>query len=136
MSPCVERLSSSSSTACSVSAMLSPVSPSATGKTLRSLTSSRRASSSASERWTTLRKRTRLGSAKVAARLRLGDLARLEAAGADVDALRRARLGDADLLQVRVEASLGRDHGVRAALAEGRALSAGVTDTGHCGREA
>jgi hypothetical protein len=32
------------------------------------LTSSRRASSSASERWTTARKRTRLGSAKAAGR--------------------------------------------------------------------
>ena len=42
-----ERRSSSSSTARSVSAMLSPVSPSATGKTFRSLTSWRRASSCA-----------------------------------------------------------------------------------------
>ena len=44
--PC--RRSSSSSTARSVSAMLSPVSPSATGNTLRSLTSSRRDSRCAS----------------------------------------------------------------------------------------
>ena len=66
----------------------------------------------------------------------LGDLARLEAAGADVDALRGTGHRDAHLLQIRVEPALGRDHGVRAALAEGRALAAGVTDTGHCGREA
>ena len=88
ISPLSARRSSSSSTARSVSAMLSPVSPSATGNTFRSLTSSRRASSSASERWTTARNRTRDGSAKVAGRLGLGDLARLEAARADVDALR------------------------------------------------
>ncbi len=43
-------------------AMLSPVSPSATGNTLRSLTSERRLSSSASEDATTLRNRMRLSS--------------------------------------------------------------------------
>jgi hypothetical protein len=52
----------------SVSAMLSPVSPSATGKTLRSLTSWRRASSWASPAATTARKRVRLVSAATAGR--------------------------------------------------------------------
>src|SRR5690242_17644957 len=45
-----------------VIAMLSPVSPSATGKTLRSFTSCRRASSSAYAAATALRNRSRLGS--------------------------------------------------------------------------
>src|SRR4029077_387627 len=54
------RRSSSASTARNVSAMLSPVSPSATGNTLRSLTSSRRDSRCASAPATAARKRTRL----------------------------------------------------------------------------
>src|SRR5689334_18726855 len=136
ISPCVERLSSSLSTARSVSAMLSPVSPSATGKTLRSLTSSRRDSSCARAASRTRRKRRRLGSATIGDRpkLRLGYLARFEAARAHIDALGSAALNDPDLLDVDVEATLGRDHGVRATLAKGGALAAGVTDSGHrCG---
>src|SRR4051794_32229760 len=54
--------SSSVSTARIVIAMLSPVSPSATGKTLRSFTSARRLSSSAQAVATALRKRTMEGS--------------------------------------------------------------------------
>src|SRR4051812_2134462 len=54
--------SSSASTARIVIAMLSPVSPSATGKTLRSFTSERRLSSSAQAVATALRKRTMEGS--------------------------------------------------------------------------
>ena len=61
-SPSAARRSSSASTARSVSAMLSPVSPSATGKTLRSLISPRRDSRCCSAPSTTVRKRTRLGS--------------------------------------------------------------------------
>ena len=76
-------------TRCSVSAMLSPVSPSATGKTLRSLISSRRDSRCASA------PSTRRGSGRGSGRTRraaapeldrLGDLAGLEAARADVHA--------------------------------------------------
>src|SRR6201999_358666 len=63
--------------------------------------------------------------------LGLRDLARLEAARADVHALRRAVLDDPDLLEVRVEPPLGGDHRMRAALAERRPLPAGVTDLGH-----
>ena len=54
------RRSSSASTARRVKAMLSPVSPSATGNTLRSLTSSRRDSRCASAPTTAARNRTRL----------------------------------------------------------------------------
>src|SRR5215213_411115 len=118
--------------------MLSPVSPSATGNTLRSLTSSRRASSSASAPSTTARKRIRLGSATAGRppRLRLGDLAGLQAARAHVHAPRRtARLPDAHLLQVRVEPPLGGDHRMGAGLPERGALAAGMTDSSHCGRE-
>ncbi len=108
------RRSTSSRQARSVSAMLSPVSPSATGKTLRSLISARRDSRCARAPSTAARKRTRLGSgrgdgtARTARRARraldgLGDLAGLEAAGADVDALGRLADEDPDLLQVRVE---------------------------------
>src|SRR4051812_20555173 len=137
ISPCVERWSSSLSTARRVSAMLSPVSPSATGKTLRSLTSSRRDSRCARAASMTRRKRRRLGSATALRGLSscLRDLASLEAARADVDALRCPVLDDANLLDVHVEATLGRDHRVRAALAEGRALTAGMTDSGHRGAE-
>src|SRR6185437_3772090 len=56
----MSRRSSSASTARRVSAMLSPVSPSATGKTLRSLTSWRRDSRWASAPATAARNRTRL----------------------------------------------------------------------------
>src|SRR3954447_6850889 len=115
--------------------MLSPVSPSATGKTLRSFTSSRRDSKCASAASTTRRKRRRLGSATRGGdpRLRLGDLAGLQAARADIRALRCAVLDDAHLLKVRIEATLGGDHRVRAALPEGGALAAGVTDSSHGG---
>lgn len=44
----------------------------------------------------------------------LDDLAGLDAARADVLAARGLALKDADLLQVRVEATLGRDHRVAA----------------------
>ena len=43
-------------------------------------------------------------------RLRLGDLAGLQAARADVHANRAVTLGDADLLEIRIEAALGGDH--------------------------
>src|SRR5689334_19413133 len=133
ISPCVDRLSSSVRTARRVSAMLSPVSPSATGKTLRSLTSSRRDSRCASAASMTRRKRRRLGSATARRGPGSGlrDLASLQAARTDIDALRRSVLDDADLLHVHVEATLGGDHRVRAALAEGRALTTGMTDSGH-----
>src|SRR3712207_4161590 len=126
--------SSSVRTARRVSAMLSPVSPSATGKTLRSLTSCRRASRCASPAATTARKRARFVSyaTPAVARLeRLGDLAGLEAAGADVRPRRLAVVEDPDLLQVRVEAPLRGDHGVAAAVPERGALAAHVTDLGH-----
>ena len=61
----------------------------------------------------------------------LGDLAGLEAAGADVDALRAPVLVDADLLEVRVEAAPRSDHRVASRVPERGALSAGVTDLGH-----
>src|SRR3954451_224952 len=68
--------SSSASTARMVIAMLSPVSPSATGKTFRSLTSRRRRSSSAHAVATARRNRTMLGSGTLqtytAARKRFG----------------------------------------------------------------
>src|ERR687885_2737262 len=131
--------SSSSRHACSVSAMLSPVSPSATGKTLRSLISARRDSRCASAPSTTARKRTRLGSgsdgtaraASAPGLQRLRDLAGLQAARADVDPARRLADHDADLLEVRVQPPLGRHHRVAAAVAEGGALPAAVTDLGH-----
>src|SRR5687768_14897299 len=132
--------------------MLSPVSPSATGKTLRSLTSSLRASRLAYAAVTTRRKRWMLGSAMRRGESRptapgsearaavtggpsggLGDLVGLEAAGADVDAPGAAGLGDPDLLQVRLEAPLGGDHRVAPGLAERRSLAAAVTDPRHRG---
>ena len=112
------RRSISSSTARSVSAMLSPVSPSATGKTLRSLISSRRDSRCASAPSTTARKRRRLGSADTpeAEQPTVGsdgllDLAGLEAARADVDAAGRpvddratfCRFGSKRRLVARIE---------------------------------
>src|SRR5436305_7281006 len=145
--------SSSSSTARMVMAMLSPVSPSATGKTLRSLTSWRRASSSAYAAATALRNRTRLGSGTgrfytdmpdrfhlSAGTVRgrdgldgLGDLTRLKATRADILAAGGAGHEDADLLEVGVEASLGGHHRVAAAMPERRALSAHVTHLRHGG---
>ena len=62
---------------------------------------------------------------------RLGYLARLQAAGADVHTARSAVIVDSDLLQVGIEASLRRDHRVTAAMPERRALTAGMTDLGH-----
>src|SRR4051794_39972789 len=61
----------------------------------------------------------------------LGDFARFQAAGTDVLAARRAAYEDADLLQVRVEAALRRDHRVRAAVPERGAFTADMTDLGH-----
>jgi hypothetical protein len=63
------------------------------------------------------------------------NLASLEAARADVNALGRPALDDTDLLDIHVETTLGRDHRVRAALAKGRALAAGMTDSSHRGGE-
>src|SRR5687768_1320171 len=60
----------------------------------------------------------------------LGDLPGLEAARADVDALRAPVLIDADLLEVRVEAAPGGDHRVASRVPERRTLPAGVTDLG------
>ena len=119
------------STARRVSAMLSPVSPSATGNTFRSLTSRRRVSNSASAPSTTALKRMRLGSATtdfsfalrsaetptrpagdVTPRLGLGDLAGLQTARANVHALRRAAIGNPHFLKICVEPALGRDHRV------------------------
>src|SRR5947207_8371582 len=62
---------------------------------------------------------------------RLGYLARLQAAGADVHTARSAVIVDSDLLQVGIEASLRRDHRVTAAMPERRTLAAGMTDLGH-----
>src|SRR5690242_17039484 len=58
---------------------------------------------------------------------RLGDLVGLQTASADVGAERATVLLDPDLLQVRLEAALRRDHRVAAGLAEGRLLAAAVT---------
>ena len=130
------RRSSSAITARSVWTMLSPVSPSATGNTLRSLTSWRRASSCAQAEATTLRKRSMEGSGTEVSRGSLGGLGhlpRFEAAGADVHAPRRAAVIDPDLLKIGVEAPLGRDHRVAAAVPEGRALAARMTNLGHSG---
>src|SRR4051795_2548572 len=131
------RRSTSSRHARSVSAMLSPVSPSATGKTLRSLISARRVSRGASAPSTTARKRTRLGSGSGTAGARapralqrLRDLAGLQAARADIDAARRLADDDPDLLEVRVEPPPRRHHRVAAVVAEGGALPAAVTDLG------
>src|SRR4051794_16345682 len=129
--------SSSSTTARMVIAMLSPVSPSATGKTLRSLTSPRRLSNSVSAAVTTRLKRTRDSSgtegfytfppprvAPAPQRVLDGllDLLCLQAAGADVLPPRRLPDEDADLLEVRVEAPPCGHHRVAAAVPERRAL--------------
>src|SRR5437868_1790502 len=65
----------------------------------------------------------------------LGDLARLEAAGAYVGAKGAAVLLDPHLLQVRVEAALGGDHRVASGLAERGSLAAAVTYLGHRSRD-
>src|SRR3954451_3973957 len=119
--------------------MLSPVSPSATGNTLRSLISARRDSRCASAPSTAARKRTRLGSGRDGGTARtsapgsdgLDDLAGLQAARADVDALRRLAHEDPHLLEVRVEPAPRRHHRVRAAVSERGTLPAAVTHLGH-----
>src|SRR3954453_6449946 len=126
--------------------MWSPVSPSATGKTLRSLISWRRVSRCASAPWTATRKRTRLGSdtsatvagpaadsarASAAGLDGLGDLAGLEAPRADIHATRGLADEDPDLLQVRIEAPLGGAHGVAAALTESGTAPAAVANLRH-----
>src|ERR1700761_5922825 len=65
----------------------------------------------------------------------LGDLVGLQAASADVGAERATVLLDPDLLQVRLEAALRRDHRVAAGLAEGRFLAAAVTYLCHTTRD-
>src|SRR5215211_2553536 len=137
----VRRFSSASSTALIVPAMLSPVSPSATGNTFRSLISSRRSSRCAWATATTRWKRSTDGS-PIAGRIIaieralralgvLGDLVGLQAAGADVDASRAPGIFDPDLLQVRLEAPARGHHRVAARVAESWALSAAEADLGH-----
>jgi PAS domain S-box-containing protein len=66
----------------------------------------------------------------------LGHLVGLQAARADVNAPRpAARILDADLLQVRVEAPPGGDHRVTPRVAERGALAAAVADLGHRTRD-
>src|SRR4030095_6742732 len=92
-----------------VSAMLSPVSPSATGNTLRSFTSWRRAPRCRGAVDTTRRKRSMEGSGMSRAPIispprppchaggllgGLGDLVGLQAAGADVDTADATAVGD------------------------------------------
>ena len=134
-------LSSSSSTWRMVSAMLSPVSPSATGNTLRSLISLRRSSRWASATPTRWRKRTidesgtaREPTARTPLRVLL-DLVGLQAARADVDAAGSATVVDANLLQVRVEAPAGGDHRVAARVAERGTLATAEADLGHRTRD-
>src|SRR4029079_7900786 len=129
---------SSSTTARMVSAMLSPVSPSATGKTFRSLTSWRRFSSSPSAAVTTRLKRIRLSSAGIRTLFYtkegsggLRNFSRLEAAGADVLAPGSPPDVDADLLEVRVEAPLRGHHGVAAAVPERGPLSTRIAHLCH-----
>src|SRR4051812_13200822 len=110
--------------------MLSPVSPSATGKTFRSLISWRRDSRCANAPSSATRNRTRLGSDTEDAKA-LGDLAGLEAARADVHAPWRLAHEDPHLLQVGIEAALRGHHGVASAVAEPRAPTAAVTDLRH-----
>src|SRR6202035_323323 len=142
--------SSSSSTALSVSTMLSPVSPSATGNTLRSLTSSLRDSRCGRAPATAGLNRIRFVSvtkpllANAAYPLQgtalgcsegLRDLAGLKTPRAHVYATGCLADEDLDLLQVGVEAPLGRDHRVTAAVAERGALPAAVTYLGHDDRQ-
>ena len=100
--PC--RRSSSSSTARSVSAMLSPVSPSATGKTLRSLTSWRRDSRCAIAPATSARKRSRLVSVTRSA----SSCPPEHAAGSPARATRNARQGYATIGGAAAAAGLPR----------------------------
>src|SRR6185312_4287085 len=65
----------------------------------------------------------------------LGDLVALQAASADVGADGATVLLDPDLLQVRLEAALRRDHRVAAGLAESRLLAAAVTYLCHGTRD-
>ena len=58
----------------------------------------------------------------------LCDLAGLQAARADVDTTRRARVVDADALKVGIETAIGGNHRVAAAVAEGRTLRADVAN--------
>src|SRR5689334_21825802 len=62
---------------------------------------------------------------------RLGDLAALEAACADVGARRLPVEHDADALQVRVEAALRGDHRVAPVVTEARLLPADGANLGH-----
>src|SRR5205085_3603223 len=96
-----------------------------------SLTSWRRASNAASAPATTARKRRSAGSLRVSERF--GDLAGLQAAGAHVHPPRGGADHDPNLLEVRVETALGRDHRMAAALAEGGALPGGAGGRGHAG---
>src|ERR1700744_1393541 len=66
---------------------------------------------------------------------RLRYLVALQTASADVGAEGAAVLLDPDLLQVRLEAALRRDHRVAAGLAEGRFLAAAVTYLCHTTRD-
>src|SRR3954469_13908015 len=61
------------------------------------------------------------------------DLARLEAAGADVGALGDTLDEDAHALQVRFEAALGRHHRVAPVVAEAGLATAQRADFGHRG---
>src|SRR6201999_3879911 len=113
--------------------MLSPVSPSATGKTFRSLTSWRRASSAARPASTSARKRRMAGSLTqlilrrqaaptrrpVAGLTGLCDLPGLKAARADVHTTRRTAVVDPHPLKVGIEAAICGNHRVAAAVAEG-----------------
>src|SRR6478672_4695619 len=116
---------------------MTPVSPSATGKTFWSLISSRRDSRWTSAPATTARKRSRLGSDTLCAPGLdgLGDLAGLQAARADVLAAGRRAHEDPHLLEVRIEASPSGHHRVAPAVAEGGLLAAGDTHLCHAGRK-
>ena len=57
-----------------------------------------------------------------------GDFAGLQATRADVDTTWRAGVVDADALKVGIETAIGGNHRVAAAVAEGRALGAYMTD--------
>src|SRR5262249_5288428 len=61
----------------------------------------------------------------------LGDLARLQTPRAHIGAEGSAVLLDPHLLQVRVEAPLGRNHRVAAGVAERRSLAAAMAYLGH-----
>jgi hypothetical protein len=61
----------------------------------------------------------------------LDHLAGLEAASADVDSTRGATVVDSNLLEVWIESTLGRHHGVAATVTERRSPAAYVTYLGH-----